>query len=108
MAVTFVTKKWYDRNPEYPNRRTLTPVSGQENVYDVSRDSEGIASPEGDEFNATNMNGLEERIADAFGQIQEYTLPSATATILGGVKLSYGTSLPSTGVDGQIFLLEVN
>lgn len=108
MAVEFVKKTWYDRNPEYPNRRTLTPVSGQDNVYDVSRDSEGVASPEGDEFNATNMNSLEERISDAFGQIEDYVLPSATATTMGGVRLSYGTSLPSSGVDGQIFLLEVN
>lgn len=106
MAVEFVMKKWYDRNPEFPNRRTLTPVPGQEHVFDVSRDSEGSASPEGDEFNAQNMNSLEERIRDAFNLIVDYTLPSANATELGGVRLSYGTSLPQTGVEGQIFLLE--
>lgn len=108
MAVEFTKKVWYDRNPEHPNRRTLTPVAGQENVYDVSRDSEGTASPEGDEFNAQNMNSLEERIQDAFNSIEDYVLPSASATVLGGVRLSYGTSLPANGVEGQIFLLEIS
>ena len=54
-------KTWKNRQSEYPNRRTLTPVDGQENTYDVAR-AEGLVMEEGDAFDQQAMNDLEERI----------------------------------------------
>lgn len=62
----FEKKSWTNRLTEYPKRRRLTEVEGQPNVFDVDRE-EGTISDEGDAFNSTNMNGLEDRIETAFG-----------------------------------------
>ena len=61
----FIKKTWVDRVTQYPTRRVLTAVSGEENTYDVTR-AEGTITAEGDAFNATNMNDFEERIENAF------------------------------------------
>lgn len=52
MSLTFK-----DRVVEFPNRIKLTPVAGQENVYDVSR-QEGSITQEGTPLNALNLNRL--------------------------------------------------
>lgn len=62
----FVKKEWKDRLAEFAGRRRLTDVTtGVETVVDVERD-EGLVSQAGDAFSAANMNGLEQRIYDAF------------------------------------------
>lgn len=66
----FEKKSWTDRLTEYPKRRRLTEVEGQPNVFDVDRE-EGTISDEGDAFNSTNMNGLEDRISEAFDSVDE-------------------------------------
>lgn len=60
-------KVWKDRKSEYPSRRTLTKENGTVELVTVAR-SEGKISEEGDAFNEENMNDLERRIADAFGE----------------------------------------
>lgn len=97
--MAFNKKTWTDRNTEYPGRRKLTKVSGEEDTYDVTR-AEGTISDPGNAFNAQEMNDLEDRIEEGFNNI-----PSASATTNGLVRMSYGTSLPSSGVEGQIFFL---
>lgn len=64
MAI-FTTKEWKDRLSENPSRRRLSPVDGEQNVYDVSRE-EGDVSQEGTAFSADNMNDLENRINTSF------------------------------------------
>ena len=59
--MAYERKTWKNRQSEYPNRRTLTPVDGQENTYDVAR-AEGLVMEEGDAFDQQAMNDLEERI----------------------------------------------
>ena len=59
--MAYEKKTWKNRQSEYPNRRTLTPVDGQENTYDVAR-AEGLVMEEGDAFDQQAMNDLEERI----------------------------------------------
>ena len=66
-------KTWKNRQSEYPNRRTLTPVSGQENTYDVAR-AEGLVMEEGDAFDQQAMNDLEERISSGFKQLRSVTV----------------------------------
>lgn len=63
--MAYQTKTWVDRQSEFPNRRTLAPVSGVSNTYNVTR-SEGTVSVQGDAFDAANMNDLESRIAAGF------------------------------------------
>lgn len=63
--MAYEKKTWVNRTTEYPTRRTLIPVSGIANTYDVSR-AEGETTTEGDTFSANNMNSLETRINSAF------------------------------------------
>lgn len=70
--MNFVSKEWKDRLVEFAGRRSLTEVSssGSTTVVDVSR-NEGQVSQEGDAFNATNMNNLEQRITAGFDSVAE-------------------------------------
>ena len=62
-------KTWKNRETEFPGRRRMTAVDGQEDVYDISRE-EGLVLEEGDAFDADTMNNLEERIKKGFEQVQ--------------------------------------
>lgn len=61
--MAFEQKEWFDRVSEYPMRRQLTDEDGNVNLVTLER-ADGEVSVEGDAFSATNMNDLEERIAD--------------------------------------------
>ena len=63
--MAFVKKTWKKRLSEYPTRRQLTYTNGTTAIVDVAR-LEGTISQEGDAFSDTNMNDLEQRVADAF------------------------------------------
>lgn len=67
--MAFVKRTWKDRISEYPNRRTINDGNVTKQVT-VGRD-EGTVTEEGDAFDATNMNDLEERIEDAYGDVVE-------------------------------------
>ncbi len=69
--MAFTKKTWMDRYVEHPSRRKLTPVSGEKNVYDVTRSEGGVTTP-GDAFNAENMNDLETRISEAYADLKVY------------------------------------
>ena len=60
--ATFRKKQWNDRVSTNPNRRVLTDTtSGTTQTVDITR-AEGQVTVQGDAFNATNMNDLEDRI----------------------------------------------
>lgn len=63
----YLKKIWQDRISQYPNRRIITDENGMAKTVTVSR-NEGTVTQEGDPFNATVMNDLENRISDAFRQ----------------------------------------
>ena len=65
--MAFVKRTWKDRISEYPNRRTINDGNVTKQVT-VGRD-EGTVTEEGDAFDATNMNDLEDRIEDAYGDV---------------------------------------
>ena len=65
--MAFIQKTWNNRISEYPNRRIINDGVVSK-VVTVSRD-EGTVSQVGDAFNASNMNDLEERIAEAFDAV---------------------------------------
>lgn len=66
--MAFIKKNWKDRISQFPNRRTINDGNVTKQVT-VGRD-EGAITEEGDAFNATNMNDLEQRIEDAYGDVQ--------------------------------------
>lgn len=64
----FEQREWKDRTAEYPTRRKLIKEDGSSELVTVER-SEGSIAQEGDAFSAENMNDLEKRIGDEFGQV---------------------------------------
>lgn len=74
----FLKKIWKQRIVEYPGRRRLDDTS-QPEVYDVSR-AEGNVIQEGDGFTAVNMNGLENRIEQAFASADAMLSDSFSTT----------------------------
>lgn len=70
MASGFEKKEWKARISEFATRRFLSVVSQSPGsmTVEVSR-SEGLVSQEGDAFSPENMNGLEQRISQAFASV---------------------------------------
>lgn len=68
--MPFTKKTWEDRLVEFAGRRKLTDVTTQAvQTVDVTRD-EGNVSREGTAFSASNMNDLEQRIADCVSAME--------------------------------------
>ena len=65
--MAFAKKTWKKRLSENPTRRQLTYTDGTTAIVDVAR-LEGAISQEGDAFSDTNMNDLEQRVANAFDE----------------------------------------
>ena len=63
--MAFEKKTWLARKSENPTQRKITYADGSSEIVTVERE-EGIVSREGDAFSEANMNGLEQRIAEAF------------------------------------------
>ena len=64
---------------EHPARRRLTPTEN-DNEYEVSR-AEGLVMEEGDAFDATTMNDLENRVAKAFAEYDPAELGAVNVTV---------------------------
>ena len=67
----YESKTWKNRETEFPGRRRMTAVDGQEDVFDVTRE-EGLILEEGDAFDADTMNALEERVKASFNNTCQY------------------------------------
>ncbi len=100
--MAFVQKNWVDRISEYPNRRTINDGNVTKQVT-VGRD-EGTITEAGDAFNASNMNDLEQRIADAVyeGGTMDYTelhdKPEINGNVLTGDKSTSDLGIALTGL----------
>ena len=108
--MAYDRKTWVDRESEFPNRRTLTAVSGSANTYDVTR-AEGTVSVEGDAFDAENMNDLESRIAAGFTGVPEnpevVTVQTTTSwtsqsTTAGTEYWEQSVTVPGLGTSDQV------
>lgn len=66
--MAFIKKIWKDRISQFPNRRTINDGYVTKQVT-VGRD-EGTITEQGDAFDASNMNDLEQRIEDCYGDVQ--------------------------------------
>lgn len=90
MANKYEKVEWEDRQSQYPNRRKLVATE-IENVYEVER-AEGEVTEPGNAFDATNMNGLEDRVYSAFD-----TLDSSDIQVL-----DKGNHFVATELDGVL------
>ena len=85
-----------DRQVKYPSRRILTNVNTQEEKTVLVERNEGHLYNEGDLFDSANMNDLEERIANAFEEVQ--TLLDNQINLIypvGSVYMSFASTNPS-------------
>lgn len=76
-----------DRVVQYPGRVSLTPVSGQPNVYDM-RQQEGTVHTQGTQLNANNLNKqtqLDSSVASLFSAIQTSTKQNEMSSALNAV-----------------------
>ena len=89
--MAYTVKTWANRESEFPDRRTLTPVSGAANTYTVTR-AEGTVTVQGDAFDAENMNDMESRISAGFSG----TVP--TTRTVNGKPLSANVTLAASDV----------
>ena len=93
--MAFSKKTWEDRISEYPNRRTINDGNTTTQVT-VGRD-EGVITQAGTAFNASNMNDLEDRIANAVDskaeQADTYTKAEVDTAIANAVDASVKTDV---------------
>lgn len=115
----YESKTWKNRETEFPGRRRMTAVDGQEDVFDVTRE-EGLILEEGDAFDADTMNALEERVKAGFNNTCHYLYKATflvdgwsgdgpytqTATLVpvdGGPDVDASSiMLPSIGIDNSL------
>ena len=106
--MAFKKKEWKARLVEFAGRRALRNVNTGESVtYDVTR-NEGAISQEGDAFSPENMNGLEQRIFEAFADVEvssdtikrDVSKLNANGNIEGYSVEPAGLYVTYTGTDG--------
>ena len=105
--MAYEKKTWKNRQSEYPNRRTLTPVDGQENTYDVAR-AEGLVMEEGDAFDQKTMQDLEDRVAAGFAAVtsRTYTAVLPTEGWTGDGETGYTQTVACEGMTADVVTLQ--
>ena len=105
--MAYEKKTWKNRQSEYPNRRTLTPVDGQDNTYDVAR-AEGLVMEEGDAFDQKTMQDLEDRIAAGFAAVtsRTYTAVLPTEGWTGDGETGYTQTVDCEGMTADVVTLQ--
>ena len=105
--MAYEKKTWKNRQSEYPNRRTLTPVDGQDNTYDVAR-AEGLVMEDGDAFDQKTMQDLEDRIAAGFAAVtsRTYTAVLPTEGWTGDGETGYTQTVDCEGMTADVVTLQ--
>ena len=105
--MAYEKKTWKNRQSEYPNRRTLTPVDGQENTYDVAR-AEGLVMEEGDAFDQKTMQDLEDRVAAGFAAVTSHTYTAVLPTEgwTGDGETGYTQTVDCEGMTADVVTLQ--
>lgn len=116
MGVNFKKVTWLDRVSDYPNRRKLTEFgveNAESKLYTIERD-DGV-TVEGTSYSARIMNDLQDRIANITIDLADFSndglMSSKDKVKLNGIEdgatrnsITRGTSEPSGGNDGDIYL----
>ena len=106
--MAFVKKTWKDRIVQYANRRLLTKSGGEVEQVTVTRD-EGTISEAGDQFNASTMNDLENRIYNADTNMKAYVDSKYVVTVGTSGQYASFSALGAALSNGQaVFCFYVN
>ncbi len=114
MAVHFNKQQWFDRESENPTRRKLTHEGTTNSEYYIVERADTVQNP-GTPFNASSMNGLEDRISqimvDTANADESGLMSSSDKAKLDGIAnnatrnvIKSSTSAPSGGDNGDIYL----
>lgn len=91
-----------DRIVEHPGRVVLTPVSGEENTYDVTR-AEGTITQEGTELNTANLNAAFQLVFEEYMGTVTYeagTIGTRALAVAMGTAVKTGYRLIAAMVTG--------
>lgn len=80
----YVSRTWKDRISEYPTRRILTDTTTLETQQVTVTRDEGTVTEAGDNWDASNLNGMESRINSAFNALSACGFVEVTGTLLAG------------------------
>ena len=80
----YVSRTWKDRISEYPTRRILTDTTTLETQQVTVTRDEGTVTEAGDNWDASNMNTMEQRINTAFSTLSACGFVEVTGTLLAG------------------------
>ena len=80
----YVSRTWKDRISEYPTRRILTDTTTLETQQVTVTRDEGTVTEAGDNWDASNLNGMESRINSAFSALSACGFVEVTGTLLSG------------------------
>lgn len=80
----YVSRTWKDRISEYPTRRILTDTTTLETQQVTVTRDEGTVTEAGDNWDASNLNGMESRINTAFSALSACGFTEVTGTLLAG------------------------
>ena len=80
----YVSRTWKDRISEYPTRRILTDTTTLETQQVTVTRDEGTVTEAGDNWDASNLNGMESRINSAFNTLAACGFVEVTGTLLAG------------------------
>ena len=80
----YVSRTWKDRISEYPTRRILTDTTTLDTQQVTVTRDEGTVTEAGDNWDASNLNGMESRINSAFSALSACGFVEVTGTLLAG------------------------
>jgi hypothetical protein len=98
----YVSRTWKDHISEYPTRRILTDTSTLETTQVTVTRDEGTVTEAGDNWDASNLNGMESRINLAFSALSACGFVEVTGTLLTGatsITLSDASITTSSTID---------
>ena len=115
MNNPYVSSTWKDRDSEYPTRRELAYIDPETSLpttlqVTVTRD-EGTITEVGTPFAASNMNGLESRINNAFNALAPAGFVTVSGTLTTGstaLTLSDASITTSSEIDVWVDTFGVN
>lgn len=107
----YVSRTWKDRISEYPTRRILTDTTTLETQQVTVTRDEGTVTEAGDNWDASNLNGMESRINSAFNALAACGFTEVTGTLSVGstsITLSDASITTSSTIDVFVDTFGVN
>lgn len=107
----YVSRTWKDRISEYPTRRILTDTTTLETQQVTVARDEGAIAETGDNWDASNLNGLESRINTAISALSACGFTEVSGTLSTGstsITLSDASITTSSTIDVFVDTFGVN